>query len=906
MGLFSTSKKTYVSSTAYNMAGAVADRRSYLKSTVAGAVITGDHRTSIADTILRSQLNGPTFNQKNFYRWAKDQYPEGQIQGEVSARRQLNAADIVVASGEITVPAGEVLQISVALIDSADIGYWAEREILKNNPALFFTAWTCDFIDQTGDMLITYESGAYEQIPVPGFQPDAEYLIVYYTSYKEGEGQGVVLGTRQNNLSSRPLTDGQDPAWGQISYAEQQINETLTRKTTTTTSPPTTPTVETTTQTVQAQTSQEVLRRTVFMGADPNGQPRLIDEEQTRNIWERYAIITDVTETSETSGGTTTTTKVEQDRVEKLWDERNDTETFYRHDYTQRESMFIYRLGAGNAALNALKVQVEAYSDFFPVIPLRRDNKPIDDPAYGAVFAQWAKAYERSIGQDVDSILTNIEDNDSIADVDHCTLMFGVELNTEQKHGLRYLYAFFKGLMTSQASNVDEVEAWIAANTTYDTYTANLLDWEQAQTNQDDTRYGTPRPAYQGVPQPDLSTLTIRSDPDQTFAINHHFKISWLNVNEITGTGLGKAGAKQGDLWWEVLSPVIVKGYTRTEGTTTSWASLITKVGTGEVNRVKLYWQDNAGSFKALIIHGLVHENIVYDGKAVTIFADEAINSSEETGFVLPLHYPTLKLLPPIHANELALSDRVLIFNSYQVVKTRWYQKGIFKILIVVVAAIVVAVVFPASIGILGSNAFVGASLGFSGTAALVAGAVANAIAAIIISKAISTVAVGLFGEKVGAIVAAIASFIVFNGMQGFEATGNFNLDWGQMMRIENIMGLTNVTSNALQGYANARVGEIQDEMTSAAEDYEEDVEKLAQKSLELLGGSAAYLDPLKMFTELQDNTARSNPGLMTSMESTDTFINRTLMNGSSFIEVQMAMIENYADITLTLPEPVV
>ena len=61
MGLFSGSKKTYVSSVVYNMAGPEENRANYLKTLVISNVIS-DHDTSMSNTITQGYLGGPVLS----------------------------------------------------------------------------------------------------------------------------------------------------------------------------------------------------------------------------------------------------------------------------------------------------------------------------------------------------------------------------------------------------------------------------------------------------------------------------------------------------------------------------------------------------------------------------------------------------------------------------------------------------------------------------------------------------------------------------------------------------------------------------------------------------------------------------------------------------------------------------
>jgi hypothetical protein len=212
---------------------------------------------------------------------------------------------------------------------------------------------------------------------------------------------------------------------------------------------------------------------------------------------------------------------------------------------------------------------------------------------------------------------------------------------------------------------------------------------------------------------------------------------------------------------------------------------------------------------------------------------------------------------------------------------------------------VIVAIVFPpAAPGLLGANASVGASLGFAAgsTAAIIAGAAANAIAAIIVTQAISTVSVELFGEKWGKLIAAIVTVMVGNMAGNYQQTGSFSVNWGEFMRVDNLIGMTDSVASGVKGYAASEISDIEQDMAEAKEEYEDDVQSILER-MEELGYSGVDLDPL-MFVQEGNSDNRS-----VTSEPSEIFLRRTLLTGSDIAEMTHAMIDDFVEISLTLPE---
>jgi hypothetical protein len=888
MGLFSSSTKVYVASTAYNMSGDADSRINYLKTTVSRSVLT--NAPSIAESIISAQLYGPIMSQRSWFRWSNSHYPEGQISGSTTNRQLLTEAHRDTIKSFIPTPAEGVIEVTVAFIDNAEISMFAERFFLANKYDLYGTNWFSDYDSTSDKMKIIYEDLSEELITVSDFKDRSDFMYVYYSKVSEKVYSTPVTDAKVLNLTSEPDLTGADPAWTQDSLVPESIVETLTTTVTTVdhTTDPDTESSSTSSRNESVDDALGVHTRLVDMGYTDGSQDTTLHEDQELTIWKEHRIIT-VETVDDSDPNQTVTTQEEQ--IEEYWETQLETQEI-RQDAARKDDMFIYEMGSGNADLDSLQVASAAIPEFYPFIPLRYNNLYVSESPYDVDYPSHVEAYKKVIGGDIQETLLSIDDNPSVGDIDHAFLTFGVELNTEERAGRRYIYEFMKGLISHQ-NDVDTGDVAWEANNDYFTYYNDYLEWSTDQADVGSPRYGDPEPTAVAFPVPRISVLSLKNTSDTT-PIKYNVAIEWVYITENFRSGKGKVEAVANDFWWEAQDTTY-----NTPGSLEAYAASQLKIEALGLTHSRLYWQVTDDVYSYIDLFGMTHVNRIYQGKSVQLNTKESLEDLEPSGFVVPMHYPTIQNVPLVLANELANSNKIIVFNSYQVVTTRWYQKGIFKVIIMVIIAVIIALVYPpAAPGLLGSNAFVGASLGFAAgsTAAIAAGAAANAIAAIVLTQAISTVSIELFGEKWGKLIAAIVTVMVGSMTSNYQQTGNFSMDWGKFMRVDNLIGMTDSVATGVQGYAAYKNAGIEEDMAEAREEYEDDVQSIIKK-MEELGHSGVDLDPL-MFIQ-QDNSDNRN----VTSEPSANFLRRTLLTGSDIAEMTHAMIDDFVEISLTLPE---
>lgn len=528
--------------------------------------------------------------------------------------------------------------------------------------------------------------------------------------------------------------------------------------------------------------------------------------------------------------------------------------------------IWTYKMGSGTyPKIEALLRTATPEQEFFPVIPLRSNNVSVaDSPHYDNVNKIYRKLTNRA---KLETLLESIESNESIDDIDYAAIIFGVPVNDKSKAGKKYIYNFFRKLMSYQNSS-----------------TAAFLRWRDRAIEDAAVNRETRDPA--------ISSLVLTGAG--AYNRNYRFELAWAAIDESFHNGLGKAGAVKGDIWFEDAGNLTYIEFLSREETPIY----------ARIPIVDLFWQTSAGRYKKLRLYGMKHLNYVYGGKVVETDLADGIVDADDSEFFLPLHNPTLKTLRTTESTQLATSSTLLVFNCYKIKKLKWYQTGIFKILLIIVSIAFSVFINPAALGaasgILGTNLAVGTAVGLSGLTAIVVGAAANAIAGMILASVIQEAAGELFGDQLGALIGSLTAFFVMNFGSGlFSGEFNFAEAWNKMMLPENLIRLTEAGTNALTNWAYGGIAEIQEKAVELTEDYEEESYEIAEKYAELIGYGGVSYDPL-LFAE---TLGSSTMGRFT--ESSTSFIRRTLLVGSDLAEIQQTMITDYPELSLKLPEAI-
>lgn len=882
MGLFS-SKTIVVSSVVYNLAGDVDKRPNYLKGLVLKNII-GSTGFSMAETIIDGYLKGPGIRFRNFASWAERQGYNAAM-GTVTAAIDFgNSINNTVLGTQIPHAADEIVVVQRSRIGYGDYSDWADEFVRVNHPSLYNTAWAADYNETTGLITIHYADTSTESFTPVGFNPNYRYLYADYmltTDVTYGPvvtGSTVVLAPAE----SFPSTTG----WDELSYTESVVPVSLTTTTDVLVEysdgrPNETSHNEDTVASSYIETHGVWTKRvgTGIVGNRNTAQIRTMYQDRTGTVMEGDPDVTVVTETIAGGVTKTTTTTVVAEEVNIARTHRTDTQDTSYQAFSELYT-FRYQYATGNATLDAMFAVPDSSTRFFPFVPIRIDNQFIS-ATMPDKFALASKAWRKLSGAKLSKTEAQIADNPDLGDIDYAYAVFGVSLNVKEQACKKYLYTFFQSFFNSAEYDptlyANWKAGWMAAS-------QSLYDWKVWRDGEgpEGSATGEPEPAI--IPYPDLPLSSIHTLSSGAPVMNFDMNIQWVDAQETVGSGvLGP----EDTLWWqhieteEFLYGAIVDGV------------LMYAADPEKIEVVRLTWQDGPNSWRAMTIRGLRHSNKIYGGKSVDILAVAAINDPEESGFIIPLHEDVYKSMSLVDSTQMSTACCNLVFNCYQVVKKKWYQTGLFQVILVVI--IVVIAIYTGyfsfeGVGLLGANVAVGTALGFGGLAAAIVGAVANAIAAMLLVMLIQKGSTLLFGEKIGTIVGFVASIFAIQAGTAYMNGVSFTASLGSLVRAENLLKLTASGLNAVSQYVQAGTREALQETMQITENYTDTMAQLEELTKQNLGSGLQNFDPLQLTDSGQ-----------IAVESPDTFLSRTLMTGSEIATMSIDMLTNLVDVTLNL-----
>ncbi len=924
MGLFSGKTTINVSSTLYNMAGDEADRPDFLKGTLFGAVMADS--SSLADDIVSSYFSGPGISQRLFFNYAVRNNLAGIPNISVS---NTTSVDPVVVANEIPLPvsppAPATLNINVqnATVRDGDPEPFLERWILDNHPTRIIEAWTGDVNGQ--NFSVQFPNGDFFSFVDTEYDVSARYIISNYfltvpdvvDPLIEGAVVSVLVLPSFTNFISASVT----PSFIPLTL----IREMVETRTYSDGRPDEVDTALNADIGANLDTSVTIHDRTKIIDAsfyEVASQYQKYTHTGTDSVVTGYSdsVVTEVLDIG--AGVIRTTTQVTTgEDILVSWDEKYDTQEITDGAMYGIERRFIYKVGTGNANLDALATAQDAsnFQEFFPFLPLRLNNVSIldnvyanvdntltepdplrqNDPPYGnGLFTETSKAYRRATTKSLTSLVDEIEANPDIGDIDYAYMMYGCSLNVQDNSARKYIYNFFLEMRQFQTGTSTTMSAFQTAINDYDAAIADFDAWSVSMnTLPDEQRYDNPlpQPVIPSIGYPAITTLKLKTN--SPLMPSYDMRLNWVFIDEVQVAGqytfnplVGvPRNAKKDELQFE-------------DGSVMSWSE---RVGVQErdfdyfqninhsIPSIKMYWQVDENNYRVLTIYGLVHQNFIYGGKAVTISSSTALADTDISGFIVPLHYPTMKAMSIVDYTQIATADTHILFNSYTVTKKKWYQTGLFKIILIIVIIALIVIIAPAGFtaagGLLGGNAAIGAALGLSGTAALVAGVVANYLASLIISQILSIVGSALLGEKWGAIFASIVGLVLSMGLSGVN-----------ILSAQGILGLGNAAANGYAGFVQGEIGEMNADLQAESEQYEQQM-KYINDLLNGLSGNDLNFNPLSLTDTLYGNGRRGSGGGYTP-ETSDEFIRRTTMTGSDIVDITHSMVYDFVEVQRTLP----
>lgn len=492
-------------------------------------------------------------------------------------------------------------------------------------------------------------------------------------------------------------------------------------------------------------------------------------------------------------------------------------------------------------------------------------NFPISDEVMKAtVKYKTTKGYARRLGVDLQGLKKAIKESPDEKEIDFVFVQPGTNIASPNQCAMEYHFNYFNRLRLSFPDNKPKFDAWLAK-------TGNLMDSDEAK-----------RCPSQSV--------RIRDPDNESKSVNMEIAWRYMTYEEKVGTISDKYETEVVRLA-DSLKDVIFRWGKGTKGVKYDFTRMYIRKRLTE------------STYAELLIVGLWHENYVYDGKSVQSGVWDAYKNKDGdfgTGFIIPLEIEVFMTLSGREQLQLAQEALHIIFNCYQVVKEKWYQTGIFKVFMVVIAIVIIVVTWGAAAPYVAAlNATISASLAGLVTAGIISATVAAAlatlltyliIAAIVVAVQLVAKAAGEWAaENWGPIWGAIVQVVVTIALTwGLGQLGQIYLSVPvtPMTLIQQVMTVSSLIFSGLSTYTQYEMELIQEEykkMSTEIEDMNSQVKQFQE-----------------MWEENFPEMSLPAQYWFAPLEKPNDWLVRTQSTGDALVNRLIAPIEYMSEITLT------
>lgn len=374
---------------------------------------------------------------------------------------------------------------------------------------------------------------------------------------------------------------------------------------------------------------------------------------------------------------------------------------------------WMYEFGSGGVALldNVLETEIPAQKvgQFFPNIYFRLNKTAVD--------ATVERQFSKRIGLNFNELRDGINQNPDISDVDLAAFNLAIDANSSSQIEQRYLFDFFSQLQRRETNSVWDIE--------------NYLFFQ----------LGTREGFRNG--RVERKALALKDDFFRS-ALTYEAITRKTHAGSIGSVNFAQSG----------------KGSESRSRQETSFNKF-----TGQETLVTTSFSIPYRWYRKQISLSFWEEIRVYDLAMVYWVAGDmrtTLGDEDEEICLVPIDRSIVRTYGVAQQQELYTRGFHFVFNSIQIQKTKWYQRGLFKALLVIVAIVITIKTFGA-----GAKAL-GAAFAVGGAAAVIALIVKQVVIALVMQ-----VGLKIFVKLVGpefAFIAALAAMAL--GYFGFDFAG--------------------------------------------------------------------------------------------------------------------------------------
>ncbi|AUV61829.1 hypothetical protein HWB52_gp14 [Pseudomonas phage Littlefix] len=491
-----------------------------------------------------------------------------------------------------------------------------------------------------------------------------------------------------------------------------------------------------------------------------------------------------------------------------------------------KDAFFTYLNGAGTyPALDAIyQLELgEGFGEYYPWIYFRIRDQIVSERFMPEIYKS-CKGYAKFLGVNYDQMLEAVEADPDVAQVAQCILQLGVHPGDQHKACIEYLFKHFTLMHENSLSQIQIAD--------------NLNEKFQA-----------------------FSTSPSQIQYISDNAFGQTLQYSGITKKRIPGS-IGKVGT-----------------YTSTYGVVPITAQNFMKITpTGTAMAVQSNGQP-AYIYRRQVLDSMYEEIAVYG-----LRIDYNVHYKKGFGaqgtdpeLLIPVDRNIMRTISVPNREQLVCRAMHMLVNTVQVIKTEWYQSGIFKWVMIIVA--VVITVFSA--GTAWQTIVAAAAIS---TTALVITIISMILNAIIIQLAIKLF-VKKFGPEIG-FIAAVAA-MAYGAYTGFGAPANST--WG-----ESLIAIGNGLARQSTAAMGKMVEDIQDEIMEFQEYTSGQFDSLKEQRDQLgLNPQFQGLDGLDLIALVPDTIFGESP---------QDYYSRTVHSGNIGAS-SYELVEYYHTYALQLPK---
>lgn len=292
-------------------------------------------------------------------------------------------------------------------------------------------------------------------------------------------------------------------------------------------------------------------------------------------------------------------------------------------------------------------------STYMPVVPIRYRNVDLTVPNETELYTT-SKELLKLMGLNIESLGIQLNKNPGIDDIDHAYVMFGVNLQTEHIPSLYYLNHFFYLLAQSQRG----------------TEASFLAALDDPYLNDE------PVNAYSSNSVARLNRHA--SDALKEYGLALDFQYDYIK-DWVTDAVLGEVGYTDKAI---VAYTANARYSTPVVGGFTIYSKSYTR------GKLVLRTQINAYQYRTVEVYNLVAINWVYGSHTVKTSLLDVKRDTDENNLIIPVQYQVSReVFTRLRDRDSFYADTLmLLINSYEKVKIKWYQKGFFKFLMIIIS----------------------------------------------------------------------------------------------------------------------------------------------------------------------------------------------------------------------------